>query len=86
MRRISLLFMLFVFNLGAAAAGAQETPAADENSTRTAEVRPGELPPPEPETSPPPGEEVMQPTRRGLRLTRMMAQGIARSIAHEFPE
>jgi len=84
MRSVSILTVLLILVLRLPAGHAQESPVAEENPAPAAEAQVDGSQSPEPAASPPPGEEVMRPTQRGLRFTQKMAQGMGRGIASEL--
>ncbi len=85
MRCATMLSLLLVLAFAPVMGYAQEDPVDQENSATAAEVREEQPPPPEPATAAP-GEEVMKPTRGGLRFTPKMAKGMARAMAGELPD
>ncbi len=67
--------------IGLAVAQAQDPPAG---AVEAAEVTtPQEPPPPLPAAAPKPGEEVMRPTKLGMRLTPQMVRGFTRIFVGE---
>ncbi|HOJ75989.1 MAG TPA: hypothetical protein PLQ89_11140 [Phycisphaerae bacterium] len=77
MRWILMFVLILTLLVTASPSPAQE--AADESDEVLAVVPP----PPEP-ASPPPGEEVMRPTRHGVRMTRRMAEAMGKVMARDL--